>query len=121
MSDIPELNRRLVAHSEELMSGSHDYKIVAKKTVLARNAYDVAKAKAQLVVRTDPIMSKWIADEKKAQVTLMVEKEMVEYRISEAQLDAIAVRLKSVDSSLSSVQTQARLLKVDRDLDGYRT
>jgi hypothetical protein len=121
MGEIPELNRRLVAHSEELMSTSHDYRIVAKKAVTARNALDIARAKTQLIVRADPVMSKWTVDEKKAQVTMMVEKEMVECHILEMQLESIKMRLRAVDSSLSSVQTQARLIIRDKDLDNYRT
>lgn len=119
MSDVSDLNRRLREHSEELMSKSNEYRDLAKDAVLKRNAYDMAKVRAQLTVRTDPLMSKWSVAEKAAQVTVMCEAEMVQARIAEARLDACKMRLRAVEASLSAIQSQARLLKTEASLDRY--
>lgn len=113
MDEITELNRRLDEHSSMLLNDSRAYAEVSREAVEARNAYDLARAKALLTIKEGTV------DAKKAQVTLMCEPQMLEARIKEAHQEALKMRLKSVADSLSAVQTKARLLKTESDLNGY--
>lgn len=121
MSESFDLNRRLIEHSRELMEKSADYAKVARRAVDARNVYDVARAKMTLAVRTDPIMSKWTIPEKSAQVTVMVEQEMVTARVEEAHLDSLKMKLRAVEASLGAIQSQVKLLKTEMSMAGYST
>lgn len=120
MSESFDLNRRLIEHSKELMEKSADYAKVARRAVDARNAYDVAKAKMTLVVRTDPTFSKWTVAEKSAQVTVMVEQEMVNARIQEAHLDSLKMKLRAVEASLGAIQSQVKLLRTEVSMGAYQ-
>lgn len=115
MTEIDDLNRRLDEHSRMLLKDSLEYARLARKAVEARNAYDLAKARALLKVKEGTV------SEKAAQATLECEPQMIEARISEAHLDAMKMRLKAVEGSLSAIQTQCRLLKTESELNGYRT
>lgn len=121
MSNLADLNNQLQSHSKELMEKSYEYMGLAHDAAQRRNEYDMAKSRARLTVRTDPAMAKWNANEKEAQVIILCENEMVRARIAEAMLDACKMRLRGIEASLSAVQSQARLLKVDADLDRVRT
>lgn len=121
MSEIAELNKRLLAHSTELMEKSYEFMGLAHDAAHSRNEYDMAKSRARLTIATDSVMGKWKVDEKTAQVMIMCEQQMVKARIAEAMVDACKMRLRAVEASLSAVQSQARLLKVDSQLDNYRT
>ena len=120
-TEVGELNRRLYEHSEALLKDSKDYAKLARKAVDARNNYDVAKAKARLIVRTDPAFSGWSVAEKDAQALLLCEAEMIEARVCEAHLESQGKRLRAVEASLSAVQSQARLLSTESQLNNYRT
>jgi hypothetical protein len=113
MDEVAELNRRLDEHSRMLLGDSLAYADLASKAVNARNAYDLAKARALLRAKEGTI------PEKAAQVTLECEPQMMEARIAEAHLEAMKMRLKAVSDSLSAVQTKARLLKTEADLNGF--
>lgn len=117
--EVSELNRRLDEHSNILMRDSREYARLAREAVNARNTYDVVKAKAQLKVRIE--CKGFTVDEKKAQVLLMCEPQMVDARIAEAHLDAMKQRLRSVSDSLTAVQTKAALLKTESNLNNYKT
>lgn len=119
MDDIAELNRRLDEHSSMLLKDSVEYARLAREAVDARNAYDLAKAKAQLKVAVEH--KEWKVDAQKAQAMIDCNSQMIDARIAEAHLDAMKMRLKAVSESLSAVQTKARLLKTESDLNGYRT
>jgi hypothetical protein len=113
MDEVTELNRRLDEHSNMLLADSREYARLAADAVTKRNAYDLAKARALLRAKDGTI------PEKAAQVTLECEPQMMEARIAEAHLDAMKMRLKAVSDSLSAVQTKARLLKTEADLNGF--
>lgn len=119
MSESFDLNRRLIEHSKELMERSKEYSDLAHDAVMSRNSYDMAKSRARLVVRTDPLMSKWTVAEKDAQVLILCESEMVSARVSEAMLDACKMRLRAVEASLGAIQSQAKLLRTEVSLAGY--
>ena len=114
MSEVEELNRRLDEHSAILLRDSMEYAKLARKAVESRNVYDIAKSRALLKIKDGTVA------EKTAQATLECEPQMIEARIAEAHLDAMKTRLKSVSDSLSAVQTKARLLKTESDLNNYR-
>lgn len=115
MDEVAELNRRLDEHSEMLLRDSREYASLARKAVDARNTYDLAKSRALLKIKDGTVA------EKAAQAQLECEPQMVEARIAEAHLDALKMRLKAVSDSLPAVQTKARLLKTEADLNNYRT
>lgn len=118
MDEITELNRRLDEHSNELMACSLEYARLAADAVSKRNVYDVAKAKALLRVSKDH--KEWKVDAQKAQMLLECEPQMIDARISEAHESAMKLRLKAISDSLTAVQTKARLLKTESDLNGYQ-
>ena len=121
MSELDELNRRLDEHSKELMTRSDEYRTQALKVVEARNAYDLARAKAMLRTASEHQGDKsWTVDRIKAEALVLCEPQMTEARIAEAHLDAIKTRLSAVSDSLSAVQTQARLLKTEAAVNNYR-
>lgn len=113
MSEIEELNRRLDEHSQMLLKDSLEYARLASQAVNARNAYDLAKARALLKAKDGTVA------EKAAQAQLECEPQMIDARIAEAHLDAMKMRLRAVSDSLSAVQTKARLLKTESDLNNY--
>lgn len=121
MSEVTDLNDRLRQHSEMLLKNSTEYAKLARAAVDARNAYDVAKAKAQLIVRTDKATVSYSVAEKAAEVLIRCEPEMIEARISEAHLDAMSRRLRAVEASLGAIQSQAKLLKTESNLNRYET
>lgn len=114
MGEVEELNRRLDEHSQMLLTDSREYARLASDAVTKRNTYDLAKARALLKIKDGTVA------EKAAQAALECEPQMIEARIAEAHLDAMKMRLKAVSDSLSAVQTKARLLKTEADLNNYR-
>lgn len=118
MNEIDELNRRLDEHSNDLLKSSLEYPRLASDAVMKRNMYDVAKARAMLSVSVEH--KDWKVDAQKAEVLLRCEPQMIEARIAEAHADAMKLRLKAVADSLSAVQTKARLLKTESDLNNYK-
>lgn len=115
MDEISELNQRLEEHSKMLLNDSREYAKIAREAVEARNAYDLARAKALITIKEGTV------DIKKAQATLLCEPQMLDARIKEAHLEALKMRLRSVADSLSAVQSQCKLLKTESDLNNYRT
>lgn len=120
MDEITELNRRLDEHSSMLLNDSREYAKIARESVDTRNTLDLARAKAMLSVKIECTGQGWTVDMQKAEALLRCEREMVDARIAESHLDSLKMRLKSVADSLSAVQTKARLLKTESDLNGYQ-
>lgn len=119
MDEIAELNRKLDEHSKELLKCSMEYARLRSDAVTKRNVYDVAKAKALLKISVEH--KDWKVDAQKAQMILECEPQMIEARISEAHEEAMKLRIKALGDSLTSVQTQAALLRTEQSLDRYRT
>lgn len=120
MSEVLNLNERLQHHSDLLLKDSKEYARLARLAVDARNKYDVEKAKAQLLVRTDKDTREYSVAEKAAEVLLRCQNAMTDARIAEAHVEAMGRRLRAVEASLGAIQSQAKLLRTEASLDHYQ-
>lgn len=121
MSEAFELHEQLQKHSDLMLQSQDEFRDANRKAVEADLRYKVASATALLAIRADKAFAGFTVDEKKAQVTTICQPEMIEAAIANSDVDVLKMRVKTVDASLSALQSQVKLLLADARMDGYRT
>jgi hypothetical protein len=119
MTEIDELNRRLDEHSKDLLEYGRDFAVLNGDAIRKRLIYDQTKSDATIVVAEQ--FSDLKVDAQKAKVMQLCREEMAAARVAEGKVEDLKMLIKTTEGSLSAVQTKARNLKTESDLNNYKT
>lgn len=117
MHEINEIEKSLKDCEAAIADAAMDYGKIAVSAARARADYDLAYAQELLKVSADG--EKRTVGEKEALTLLAVQKLFMDCRIKEAESEALKRRIGSLQSVLTSLQTRASLIRVERSLTNY--
>lgn len=121
MAEYHELNKNLEIHSDLLLQTGDAFRVADREAVELQLACDVKKAQTLLMIRTNPDLKSLTVDEKKAHVIVLCQAEIIAAAIAGSEVDSLKMRAKTVEGSLSALQSQVKLALADHTLDGRRT
>lgn len=122
VDQIHTLNNELYASERALRDAAGDYRTQVRDAAEKRVDYDIAWAKAILVIHDncDKNAIKMTVGEKESLAVVECAQVLTECRISEALADAAKKFLDAEQSVLSSIQSRARLMQTEAGLTNYK-
>lgn len=112
MSEINKINGELTRLSEALEAAANEFEAASLDYATKRSDYEIAKARA--VLRSE----QKTASAREHEATIAVETTMRESRTSEAIMNALKERIRSLQSILTATQTKGAILKEEMRLSG---
>lgn len=115
---MQDIEHELKEHEKSLFSVAQKYRALARDAATKRVIYDVAWANAMESITATALESgEKVTDKvKEAKATVIVQLEMSECRMAEADLDAAKKYIDVMQAMLSSVQTRAKLSQMEMAL-----
>lgn len=114
-----DIEKNLLELDQMLYNVQSTYGEIARTAAAARFAYDIAYAKAVIDIDCRPIpegQKKSTVPVMEAQAVLMVEREMEEARLAEAELDIARKTIDNIAARLSSCQTRSKMTQIEMGL-----
>lgn len=118
---MSNLNEELETIQRQLAEYANEYMTLSKEAAEARVTYDIAWATELLKIQVKDNGKAYTVAEKEAIVLLTVQSQFTLCRIAEAKLDACKQRLRSLDSQLGAIQSRAKMMQTEREMDRYIT